>query len=130
MPGLLIVAHAPLASALRSVAAHTDPEGADQLRAVDVLPDMTPEDIERLTREALKQVCNPQALILCDVLGATPCNIALRCADGVLVQVVAGVNVPMLWRCMAYAEKTLDELVKMAQAGGIRGVVVPSTDPF
>ena len=48
-------------------------------------------------------VRNPEALILTDVFGATPCNVAQRLADGVQVKVVAGVNVPMLWRSLCYS---------------------------
>ena len=60
---------------------------------------------------------SPEALILTDVFGATPCNVAQRLADGVQVKVVAGVNVPMLWRSLCYADESLDALVARAVAG-------------
>ncbi len=46
MPGLLIIAHAPLASSLKTVAQHTFPESAGALQALDVMPDTPPEQIE------------------------------------------------------------------------------------
>lgn len=117
MPGLLIIAHAPLASSLKSVASHAFPDCGARLEALDVRPDMTPEQIEAAAREMLARVRRPEALIFTDVFGATPCNVAQRLADGVQVKVIAGVNVPMLWRSLCYADESLDALVARAMAG-------------
>lgn len=122
MPGILIIAHAPLASALKSVAGHTFPDSADSLEALDVAPDMAIEDIEARARALLDRVCRPQALILADVSGATPCNVAQRLADGVNVKLLAGVNVPMLWRSLNYAHEPLDTMASRAEAGATQGV--------
>ena len=100
MAGLLIIAHAPLASSLRAVANHVYPDCAGRLEVLDVPPDMSFEQIEARARELLAALNQPEALIFTDVFGATPCNVALRLADGVQVKVVAGVNVPMLWRSL------------------------------
>ena len=43
-------------------------------------------------------------------------------ADGVNIRVVAGVNVPMLWRALCYAKEPLDALVARAVSGGTQGV--------
>ncbi|GAP37554.1 PTS fructose transporter subunit IIA [Piscinibacter sakaiensis] len=129
MPGLLIIAHAPLASSLKTVAQHAFPDCARRLEAFDVLPQMSPEDIEAAARELLAAVRNPDALILTDVFGATPCNVSQRLAGqfsalaGVQVRVVAGVNVPMLWRSLCYADDKLDLLVTRALAGATQGVM-------
>ena len=69
MLGLLIIAHAPLASALKSVARHTFPDCAATLEALDVPSDMPVEQIEALARELLARVSGPEALILTDVFG-------------------------------------------------------------
>ncbi|URI11837.1 PTS sugar transporter subunit IIA [Aquincola tertiaricarbonis] len=130
MPGLVILAHAPLASALRDVAQHTFPECAARIQAVDVTPEMTPEQAEVLAREALAKVRSPQALIFTDVFGATPCNVAQRLSDGVQVRVVTGVNVPMLWRALCYGNEPLENLVSRALAGATQGVMpVGNTRP-
>jgi PTS system ascorbate-specific IIA component len=73
------------------------------------------------------EVGDGQALVLCDVFGATPCNTALRVADGVRVRVVSGVNVPMLWRVLCYANESLDRLVSRAVDGAVQGVMQVST---
>tara|TARA_B100001105_G_C22378476_1_gene438460 strand:- start:1396 stop:1848 length:453 start_codon:yes stop_codon:yes gene_type:complete len=130
IPGLVILAHAPLASALRDVAQHTFPECAARIQAVDVTPDMSPEQAERLARAALAEVRSPQALIFTDVFGATPCNVAQRLSDGVQVRVVTGVNVPMLWRALCYGDEPLENLVSRALAGATQGVMpVGNTRP-
>ena len=130
MPGLLIIAHAPLASSLKAVAMHTYPDCAATLQALDVPIDVAPEEVERQARALLEAVRSPQALIFTDVFGATPCNVAQRLADGVEVKVVAGVNVPMLWRSLCYADEPLDALVARAVAGATQGVLqVASSRP-
>ena len=126
MPGLLIIAHAPLASSLQAVACHTFPECSRVLQAFDVPPEMPVDQIEAKARELLEQVRNPEALIFTDVFGATPCNVAQRLAssvEGAQVKVIAGVNVPMLWRSLCYADEPLDMLVARAVAGATQGVM-------
>ena len=124
MPGLLLIAHAPLASALKAVAEHVFPDARDEMAAVDVAPDLSPEEIHRQAAVALAAVGRPECLILTDVFGATPFNVAQRLADGHQVKLVAGVNVPMLWRAVAYRDQPLDILVERALAGATQGVVV------
>lgn len=126
MPGLLIVAHAPLASSLKTVASHAFPDCAETLEALDVEPHMPVEQIEARVAELLAKVRNPQALILTDVFGATPCNVAQRLAglaDLGQVKVVTGVNVPMLWRALCYLHEPLDSVVARAVAGATQGVM-------
>jgi PTS system ascorbate-specific IIA component len=127
MPGLMIIAHAPLASALKSVAQHTFPDCSRVLEALDVLPDMPLEAVESLAREMLSRVRSPEALIFTDVFGATPCNIAQRLGDGVQVRVIAGVNVPMIWRSLSYASEPLEAVVMRAMAGATQGVMQVAT---
>ncbi len=127
MPGLLIIAHAPLATSLKAVAEHAYPDCAAQLAVLDVQPDTPIEEVEAEARRLLQTVRSPEALILTDVFGATPCNIAQRVADGVQVKVVAGVNVPMLWRTLCYADEPLDAVLARAVAGATQGVMQVAT---
>lgn len=128
MAGLLIIAHAPLASALRHVAEHAFPGCAAGLGALDVGPEMTPEEVQRLGAALIAQQTGGRGemLILTDVFGATPCNAALRLADGPHIKVITGVNVPMLWRTLCYANESLDDLVTRALAGATQGVMQAS----
>ena len=123
MPGLLVIAHAPLATALRAVAEHVYPDCAVSLAALDVPPDMPIEQVEAQAAAMLARLATPEVLILTDVFGATPCNVAQRLADGVRVKVVTGINVPMLWRSLCYAGEPLDSLVARALAGATQGAM-------
>ena len=127
MPGLLIIAHAPLASSLKAVAEHTFPDCGKRLEALDVLPGMKPEEVEAQARALLTRLGSPDTLIFTDVFGATPCNVAQRLADGQHVKVLAGVNVPMLWRSLCYADEPLDAVVARAVAGATQGVMQVSS---
>jgi mannose PTS system EIIA component len=123
MATLLIVAHAPLASALQAVAVHAFPELAGSLQSLDVDATEAPERVQARLQALLPQAHGAEMLILSDVFGATPCNAALRVADGQRVRVVAGVNVPMLWRALCYREEPLDALVERAVGGATQGVM-------
>ena len=131
MAGLFIIAHAPLASALKLAAMHCFPEAAQAMQVLDVPPNLPPDEIEAQARLLLAQAIEGdprgEALILTDVFGATPCNTVQRLADGVRVKVVTGANVPMLWRALNYAAEPLDTLITRAVAGGTQGVMQIAT---
>ena len=130
MAAVLLIAHAPLASALLSVAGHCYEEKGHLFEAIDVEPTMSPEAVESLARAALARLNASEVLVLTDVFGATPCNVAQRLADGVNVRVVAGVNVPMLWRSLCYSSEPLEAVVARAMTGATQGVMqVASSRP-
>lgn len=126
MTRLLVIAHAPLASALREAAEHTYPDCAPTLTVLDVTADMCADDVERAARALMTGADpdpDPDWLVLTDVFGATPCNGAQRLA-GDHVQVLTGVSVPMLWRSLCYAgRQPLAELARRAVQGALSGVV-------
>lgn len=131
MPGLFIIAHAPLASALKQAAAHCFPEAVQTMQVLDVLPNLPAEELEAQARVLLSLVQNAdprgEALILADVFGATPCNTVQRLADGVRIKVLTGANVPMVWRALNYANEPLDTLMTRALAGGTQGIMQIAT---
>lgn len=121
MTHLLLIAHAPLASALRTVAEHTFPSCAPQLTVLDVEPEMSADEVESRARALLAEAGAEEILVLTDVAGATPCNAAQRLL-GEQVRIVSGVNVPMLWRTLCYSAEPLDALAQRAIEGGGRGI--------
>ncbi|MCB2016055.1 MAG: PTS fructose transporter subunit IIA [Hydrogenophaga sp.] len=123
MNGILIVAHAPLASALRSCVLHVFPDSANAVSALDVMPNIPPEESLAQARLLVRQLDTPQVLVLTDVFGATPCNIANKLVDGVRSKLIAGVNLPMLLRTVSYRHESLDALVSRAMVGGTQGVI-------
>src|SRR5574340_1079352 len=105
MPALFVIAHAPLASALRSAARHVFPEVVAGLAAYDVRPEASESQSESEAAHALAALGDDAVLVLTDVVGATPCNIATRLAAGREMRVAVGVNVPMLWRSIRSEER-------------------------
>lgn len=123
MAAVLIVAHAPLATALKAVAGHVYAGCGHAVEALDVGPEATPEAVRDAARALIAAGTEPDWLVLTDVFGATPCNAALMLADPAHVRVVAGVNVPMLWRTLCYANEPLEALVTRAVGGATQGVM-------
>ncbi len=127
MNSILIIAHAPLAQALRQCALHVFPDCDASVVALDVAPNTPPEETLATARIALQQLGGPHGergvLVLTDVFGATPCNVAQKLADGVNCRLVTGVNVPMLLRTVSYRHEPLDALVSRAVTGGTQGVM-------
>ncbi len=126
---ILIIAHAPLASALRSCVLHVFPEVADSLRAVDVLPDEAPEATQQRVQACLHASAEHSVLVLTDVLGATPCNIAQKMVAGQQCKLVAGVNLPMLLRTVNYRHESMDALLARALDGGTQCIVEVTAAP-
>ena len=120
---ILIIAHAPLANALRQCALHVFPDCGDGVAALDVQPNVSPEETFQAARISLEQARSRHVLVLTDVFGATPCNVAQRLVDGVRSRLVAGVNLPMLLRTVSYRHEPLDALVARALTGGTQGVM-------
>jgi PTS system ascorbate-specific IIA component len=120
---IFIIAHSPLANALRDCAMHVYPECADEVIALDVLPDAQPEETLRLANLALQNVSQEGLLVLTDIFGATPANVAQKLVAARRAKLIAGANVPMLFRAVSYRHESLDDLVARALAGGSQGVM-------
>ena len=123
MIGILIIAHAPLASALRDCALHVYPDCASGVQAVDILPNASPEDSLLQAKAAMTKLNTTEVLMLSDVFGATPSNVAQKLNDGIDTRLLTGVNLPMLLRSVCYRHETLDALTTRAQAGGAQGIM-------
>lgn len=128
MPGVVLVAHEPLASALAACARHV--MGEVDVACVDVEAD---ESLDDLFGQLLQQIkasdSGEGVLVLADLVGATPFNTALRAAQAAVASghgcaVLAGVNVPMLLRVLNYRGKPLSELAECGAAGATQGVAV------
>ena len=123
MNGIFIIAHAPLASALRQCVLHVFPDNPAGVVALDVQPNLPPEETLAQARALFTQMGTPSALVLSDVFGATPCNVAQKLVDGVHSKLIAGINLPMLLRSVSYRHEPLDAMVVRALAGGTQGVM-------
>ncbi len=123
MNGIFIIAHAPLASALRQCVMHVFPDSAEAVAALDVQPNVPPEESLAQARALMRQMRLPQTLVVADVFGATPCNVAQKLIDGINSKLIAGVNLPMLLRTVSYRHESLDALISRAMIGATQGVI-------
>ena len=127
MNSIFIIAHVPLANALRACALHVFPEAHAHIVAFDVQPNLPADESQAsaaiMLEQLVKATGNSGTLMLTDIFGATPCNVGMKLMDGVTCKLIAGVNLPMLMRAMTYRHETLDMLVSRASAGGIQGVM-------
>jgi PTS system mannose-specific IIA component len=120
---ILIIAHAPLAHALRECALHVFADCADSVVALDVHAQQPPEETLAQAHILLERMGPGPILVLTDVFGATPCNIAQRLVDGVNSRLVAGVNLPMLLRAVCYRAEPLESVATRAVVGGAQGIM-------
>ncbi|MEX1165969.1 MAG: PTS fructose transporter subunit IIA [Hydrogenophaga sp.] len=123
MTGIFLIAHAPLASALRQCVLHVFPESADHVLALDVMPNVSPDESLAQAQILMAQNPMPQTLILTDLFGATPCNVAQRLVTSPRVKLMAGVNLPMLLRSVTYRDEPLEALIARAMVGATQGVM-------
>ncbi len=134
MPGILIIAHAPLASALRACAEHVYGSTPPGLEALDVQPDADTQALLGQAEQAIARLSagGGEVLVLADTAGATPCNTARRlvfdAAGAARLRLVGGVNLPMLLRCLCYRAEGLDRLIERAVEGGQRAIAEIEAD--
>jgi PTS system ascorbate-specific IIA component len=124
---ILLIAHAPLAHALRQCALHVFPDCGQHVSAIDVQPNLPPEETLSMARIAMDQLSRlpgvQGVLVLTDIFGATPSNVAQKLVDGARSRLITGVNLPMLLRAVSYRNEPLDALVSRAVIGGTQGVM-------
>lgn len=120
---LLIIAHAPLASALKECALHVYPECAEHVTAIDVPAHELPEETLNRAKKFVHDLGQNSLLVLTDIYGATPSNVAQKLTHGTDHRLIVGVNLPMLIRTVCYLGESLDNLVQRALSGGVKGVM-------
>jgi mannose PTS system EIIA component len=127
MNAILLICHAPLANALRQCALHVFPDCGAGVMAIDVQPNLSPEETlatARIAMEQLQAVSGVKGVVvLADIFGATPSNVAQKLVDGTTSRLITGVNLPMLLRSVSYRHESLDTLVSRAVIGGTQGVM-------
>ncbi len=122
---LLIVAHAPLGGAILEVVVGTLGSNPIRTEVQDILRDCEPNAVRKETRRLVEELDDGSGvLVLTDIYGSTPSNIACALLDRENVRIVTGLNVPMLIRVMNYASLDLDALTEKAVSGGHDGVTL------
>jgi len=129
MVGILIVAHGAFGEALIHCANHVLGKRPLRVRQLGVTVHDDPDAILPQAQDLVRQLDEGAGLlVLTDMFGATPCNVAARLlADG-RVEGVSGVSLPMLVRVLSARNGSLPAAVQRALSGGAEGVVHMNTD--
>lgn len=123
MIGLLIVAHGTLGESLIECATYVLGSRPPKLLPLDVRDCSNTNEIVAVARAQLAELdTGDGVLVLADIYGATPCNMLCSLIEPGRVDLVAGVNLPMLLKVLTYRHESLAELIERAQRGGHGGI--------
>ena len=124
MIGILIVSHGAFGESLIHSASHVLGKRPLFLRQVGVTVHDDPDAILPVADDLIRFLDQGQGvLVLTDIYGATPSNIATRLLKPGRVEGIAGVNLPMLIRVLTYRDRALSTVVTKAVSGGCEGVM-------
>ena len=130
MIGVLIIAHGTLGEALVQAVTHVLGTKPPQFGVFAVSASDDPLLLLPKARAALETYdTGDGAIVFSDLYGATPCNLAIKLAQPGRIEVVSGVNLPMLVRAFTYRTKGMETLVRKAISGGCEGVLHVEIDP-
>ena len=130
MIGILIVAHDTLGESLVRAVTHVLGTRPPQLEVLSVAATDDPADLLPAARELVARLdTGAGVLVFSDLYGATPCNLAAKLLKPGRVEVVAGVNLPMLVRAFTYRSRGMDTTIKKAISGACDGVLRIEVDP-
>jgi len=127
--GILLITHSGIGGALLNVAYGTFGQLPLEISQLSVSRDPEPELlIAKASYLVRKLDSGAGVLVLTDMFGSTPSNIAQDLQhQGLKIQVVAGLNLPMLFRILNYPTLPLEMLSKKALSGGQDGIFEPLT---
>ena len=126
MIGLVIVGHGDYPDALLS-AAESVLSGATQMKALSLRPDADPAGFTEKIEKAVMEVdAGEGVIIMTDMMGGAPTNAALAMLNHSGVEVVTGVNLPMLLKLSFIKGKTVSEAARFLVEYGRRNLAQPS----
>lgn len=124
MIGIFLITHGTLGEALIQCACHVLNKRPLQIMQLGVSAQDDPLDLLPMARRLLELTdTGDGVVVLTDIYGATPSNIATKLLQAGRVEGIAGVNLPMLLRVLTYREKDMNTLVQRAVSGGCDGVI-------
>ncbi len=129
MIGILIIAHGTLGESLMHCANHVFGGHPPHVATMGIALHDEPATILPQAKALINELDQGEGvLVLSDMYGATPCNVSCRLLEPGRVDVVAGVNLPMLVRVLTYRNEPLSVLVEKAISGGRDGVIEVSKE--
>lgn len=127
MVGILLITHNALGDSLLDCVGHVLGGAPPHVASLSVLADDDPQQKEEEARALVRSLDQGEGvLVLTDLFGSTPSNISSRLCkrDETRLRGIAGVNLPMLLRAVAYRNRPLAELAELTLEGG-RNHIVP-----
>jgi PTS system mannose-specific IIA component len=124
--GILLLSHGPLADALRDTVEVLEPEPGEQLGALSLAWDESPETASERLRKAIAKADRGRGVVLLtDMFGGTPSNLALAFLQKGRIEIVTGVNLPMVVKARALAREGRDpaEMARTLVERGRRAIV-------
>lgn len=123
MIGIFLITHGSYGEALVQNACHVLNKRPPQLNQLGISAQDDPLDLLPLAREMLALVDRGDGvLVLTDIFGASPANLALKLLEPGRVEGITGVNLPLLLRALTYRDKGMATLLSRARDGGRDGV--------
>lgn len=124
MIGIFLITHGTLGESLIQCATHVLNKRPAHIVQLGLSPQDDPLDVLPTARQMLAWADAGQGvLVLTDIFGATPANMAMKLLRPGHVEGLAGVNLPMLLRALTYREKDMNTLITRAISGGCEGVL-------
>jgi PTS system ascorbate-specific IIA component len=124
MIGLFLITHSSYGESLIQCACHVLNKRPPLIGQIGIAAQDDPLDALPLAERMLELVDEGEGvLVMTDIFGATPSNIAMKLLKPGRIEGVAGVNLPMLLRALTYRDKGMETLVTKAVAGGRDGVL-------
>ncbi len=124
MIGILIITHGTLGESLIHCASHVLNKRPPRVKQLGVTAQDDPAMLLPQARALIKELdAGDGVLILTDIYGGTPSNMASKLLLPGKAEAVAGVNLPMLIRVLTYRDRDLPTLVTKAISGGCEGVM-------
>jgi PTS system mannose-specific IIA component len=122
--GLFLLTHTSYGESLIQCACHVLNRRPPQIVQLGIAAQDDPLDVLPLAQNLLQLVDSGEGvLVMTDIYGATPANIAMKLLEPGRVEGVAGVNLPMLLRALTYRDKDLETLLARATTGGRDGIL-------
>ena len=131
MIGLVIVAHENLGESLIRCVTHVLGSRQPGLESLNIGSHDAAFSLLPKAKKLVESLDEGEGvLVLTDIYGATPANLACKLLMPGRVEVVTGVSLPMLIRALTYREKTLATMVSKAVSGGRDGVLHVELSPL
>lgn len=123
--GILIITHDGIGASIYGTAEFMIKDCPANIKLLSASRESDPEDLLESSVQLIRELDQGAGvLVLTDLFGSTPSNIARRLHAYARVKIVSGLNLSMLIRVFNYADLDLEALSEKAHSGGLDGVTI------